>query len=62
MSQNLFSFYYGSLANTFRTKYRKADLPLTQHGARVARKAGIQVLVHGHINQHGGSGSRSRMI
>lgn len=54
MNQNLFSFYYGSLANTFRTKYRKADLPLTRHGARVARKAGIQVLVHGHINQHGG--------
>ncbi len=54
MSQNLFSFYYGSLANTFRTKYRKADLPLTRHGAKVARKAGIQVLVHGHINQHAG--------
>ena len=54
MHQNLFSFYYGSLANTFRTKYRKADLPLTQHGAKVARKAGIQVLVHGHINQHSG--------
>lgn len=54
MHQNLFSFYYGSLANTFRTKYRKADLPLTPNGASVARKAGIQVLVHGHINQHGG--------
>ncbi|WP_246129517.1 metallophosphoesterase [Halovibrio variabilis] len=54
MSQNLFSFYYGSLANTFRTKYRKADLPLTPRGAYVARQAGIQVLVHGHINQHFG--------
>ncbi|CAD5264387.1 conserved hypothetical protein [Halomonas sp. 59] len=54
MHQNLFSFYYGSLANTFRTKYRKADLPLTPRGAYVARRAGIQVLVHGHINQHFG--------
>ena len=54
MIQNLFSFYYGSLANTFRTKYRKADLPLTPHGAYIARQAGIQVLVHGHINQHFG--------
>ncbi|MGM0543763.1 MAG: metallophosphoesterase [Pseudomonadota bacterium] len=54
MNQNLFSFYYGSLANTFRTKYRKADLPLTPRGAYVARRAGIQVLVHGHINRHFG--------
>lgn len=54
LSQNLFSFYYGSLANTFRTKYRKVDLPLTPYGANVARRAGIQVLVHGHINQHFG--------
>lgn len=54
MTQNLFSFYYSPLANTFRTKYRKADLPLTDRGVKAARKAGIQVLVHGHINQHGG--------
>lgn len=54
MSQNLFSFYYGPLANTFRTKYRKADLPLTRRGSKAARQAGIEVLVHGHINQHHG--------
>lgn len=54
MTQHLFNFYYSSLANTFRTKYRKADLPLTDRGARAARKAGIHVLVQGHVNQHFG--------
>lgn len=54
MDQHLFNFYYSSLANTFRTKYRKADLPLTSLGTRAARRAGIRVLVQGHINQHGG--------
>lgn len=54
MTQHLFNFYYSSLANTFRTKYRKADLPLTERGTKAARKAGIQVLVQGHVNQHTG--------
>ena len=54
MGQHLFNFYYSSLANTFRTKYRKADLPLTSQGTKAARRAGIRVLVQGHINQHGG--------
>ena len=54
MTQNLFNFYYSPLANVFRTKYRKADLPLTPRGAKATRKAGIHVLVHGHINQHHG--------
>lgn len=54
MTQHLFNFYYSPLANTFRTKYRKADLPLTERGTKATRKAGIQVLVHGHVNQHNG--------
>lgn len=54
MTQNLFNFYYSPLANTFRTKYRKADLPLTPRGAKAAKKAGIRVLVQGHVNQHHG--------
>ncbi|WP_111493716.1 metallophosphoesterase family protein [Marinobacter bohaiensis] len=54
MTQHLFSFYYGSLANTFRTKYRAVDLPLTERGSKAARQAGIQVLVHGHVNHHAG--------
>lgn len=54
MTQHLFNFYYSPLANTFRTKYRKADLPLTPRGAKAVKKAGIHVLVHGHVNQHNG--------
>lgn len=54
MTQHLFNFYYSPLANTFRTKYRKADLPLTDRGAKATRNAGIHVLVHGHVNQHTG--------
>lgn len=54
MTQNLFHFYYSPLANIFRTKYRDADLPLTKRGTKATRKAGIHVLVHGHINQHHG--------
>jgi hypothetical protein len=54
MTQNLFNFYYSPLANTFRTKYRDADLPLTPRGTKATKQAGIRVLVHGHVNQHGG--------
>jgi len=54
MTQHLFNFYYSPLANTFRTKYRKADLPLTERGAMATKRAGIHVLVHGHVNQHNG--------
>ncbi|MDO6443389.1 metallophosphoesterase [Marinobacter sp. 2_MG-2023] len=53
-SQNLFNFYYSPLANTFRTKYRNADLPLTKRGTKATTKAGIFVLVQGHINQCAG--------
>jgi hypothetical protein len=51
---DLFSFYYGSIANTFRTKYRKADLPLTSRGVKSIKKFGVNVLVQGHVNRiHG---------
>ncbi|MBP0047254.1 metallophosphoesterase [Marinobacterium sp. AK62] len=48
---DLFSFYYSSLANTFRTKYRAADLPLTEAGVEAVQSSGIRALVHGHINR-----------
>lgn len=52
--RDLFGFYYSPLANTFRTKYRDADLPLTQRGVKAIHKAGIKVVVQGHVNQtHG---------
>jgi len=52
--QNLFNFYYSPLANTFRTKYRDADLPLTKRGTKATTRAGIYVLVQGHVNQCAG--------
>ena len=54
LRRDLFSFYYSPLANTFRTKYRKADLPLTDRGVKLAHNAGIKILVHGHVNRHHG--------
>ncbi|MBU2318992.1 MAG: metallophosphoesterase, partial [Gammaproteobacteria bacterium] len=52
--RDLFSFYYSSIANTFRTKYRDADLPLTERGVNAIHKAGIHVVVQGHINRQQG--------
>lgn len=52
--RDLFSFYYSPIANTFRTKYRKADLPLTERGVGMLGKTGVQIIVQGHVNQHGG--------
>jgi hypothetical protein len=45
-----FEFYYGSLANTMRTKYRDVDKPLTRRGVlRIFRK-GVHTVIHGHRN------------
>ncbi|MEG3619230.1 metallophosphoesterase family protein [Magnetovibrio sp. PR-2] len=49
-----FDFYYGSLCNTIRTKYRNVDQPFSQKGARHVRQAGISAVVHGHRNLHYG--------
>ncbi|MDN3553259.1 metallophosphoesterase [Halomonas almeriensis] len=43
-------FYYGALANTLRTKYRRVDFPLTEPGVASLHKQGLHVVVHGHIN------------
>lgn len=45
-----FAFYYGPLANTLRTKYRKVDFPLTERGVDRVYREGIHAVVHGHIN------------
>ncbi|GAB3485526.1 metallophosphoesterase family protein [Marinomonas epiphytica] len=52
--RDLFGFYYSSLANTFRTKYREADLPLTDHGVKAVHKSGVHVVVQGHVNRRFG--------
>lgn len=54
LHSNLFNFYYSSVANTFRTKYRKSDKPLTRDGVDIIRKSGIHAIVRGHVNYHQG--------
>lgn len=51
---DLFELYYGPLGNTFRTKYRATDLPLTERGVADLHAAGIYAIVHGHRNIHHG--------
>ncbi|WP_289243667.1 metallophosphoesterase [Methylophaga sp. UBA678] len=54
MKNDLFQFYYGSLANTMRTKYRDSDLPLSGKGVKQINRKGIHALVQGHINRKHG--------
>ncbi len=49
-----FDLYYGSLANTVRTKYRAVDKTFSPRGADFIRKSGVHVIVHGHRNLHNG--------
>ena len=49
-----FDLYYGSLANTIRTKYRAVDKHLSPEGADFIRKSGVHVIIHGHRNLHNG--------
>lgn len=48
---DLFHFYYGSLANTMRTKYRSADLTLSDFGVKRLYQQGLYAVVHGHLNR-----------
>ena len=43
-----FRFYYGSIANAIRTKYRSVDKPLSRRGASLVHDSGIHAIVHGH--------------
>ena len=45
-----FDLYYGSIANTVRTKYRPEDRDLSKSGAGKIRDSGIHAIVHGHRN------------
>lgn len=49
-----FAFYTGPVANLVRTKYRKTDKILTKKGVRRLHKAGIKMVVQGHVNNHHG--------
>ena len=50
LSDEMFDFYYGPLANTIRTKYRDIDRPMTRQGNKLLREKGIYAIVHGHKN------------
>lgn len=43
-----FGFYYGPIANSFRTKYRAVDMPFSKRGVQRAHDSGIHAIVHGH--------------
>lgn len=51
IKKDLFRFYFGPLANTMRTKYRTADLQLTEQGVERINRLGIHAVVHGHLNR-----------
>lgn len=48
------AFYFGSVANLTRTKYRKSDKQLTQAGVERLHALGIKMVVQGHVNNHAG--------
>lgn len=47
-------FYFGPLANLVRTKYRDTDGDLTDYGVDLLHRAGIHMVVQGHVNSHTG--------
>ncbi len=60
LKHDLFSFYYGSLANSMRTKYREIDWPLSDNGVKHLYHYGIHAVVHGHRNRCNGQQLRLR--
>lgn len=54
MLERPFRCYFGSRANSLRTKYRASNLPLTDDGVSHAYRAGIYAVVHGHRNRTSG--------
>ncbi len=54
IQNDLFQFYFGSMANTMRTKYRPADLTLTDVGVEQLNRKGYHAIVQGHINRKHG--------
>ena len=45
-----FEFYYGSVANAIRTKYRAVDKPFSRRAGQLVHDYGIHAIVHGHRN------------
>lgn len=47
-------FYFGPLANLVRTKYRDSDCALSDRGVNALHRAGIHMIVQGHVNNQEG--------
>lgn len=52
LRDDLFAFYFSSLATPFRTKYRDSDPIFSAKGAEAVKQRDIHCVVHGHVN-HG---------
>lgn len=50
----LFQLYYSALGNTFRTKYRAGDFPLSARGVRLLKEKSIYAMVNGHRSHPNG--------
>ena len=51
LKRDLFEFYFGTVANVMRTKYRPVDLPLSPRGVHRVHKSGVLAVVQGHLNR-----------
>lgn len=60
LSQDPCQFYYGTVANLLRTKYRKSDPKLGKKGVKRMHRLGIHAIVHGHVSQLQGQKIRLR--
>ena len=54
LRDDLFAFYFSSLATPFRTKYRDSDPAFSGKGAKAVKHCGIHCVVHGHVNHANG--------
>lgn len=50
LREDLFEFYFSSLATPFRTKYRQSDPLFSGKGAKAVKARGIYCVVHGHVS------------
>lgn len=54
LRDDLFAFYFSSIATPFRTKYRDSDPTFSSTGAGAVQQQGIHCVVHGHVNHGNG--------
>ena len=53
-------FYFGPLANLVRTKYRDGDHVLTDFGVDLLHRAGVHMVIQGHVNNRQGQRLRAK--